>query len=196
MTFTPGDFRHTSLTNFINLVQSGNYVVLDTETTGLKRGEICQIAIIDSDGNPLLNTLVRTVNPIPTDASRIHHIYDSDVKEAPRWSDVQPLVVDIITHQNVIVYNAQYDRKMLHQSDEANGLDRTDYKQFSAWWCAMEAFAVIYGDWNSYHRSYRWQPLYRAAQHYGLQFRDAHSALGDCLATLQVIKRMRLLEKQ
>lgn len=33
---------------FSQIVASGNFVILDTETTGLHNAEICQIAIIDA----------------------------------------------------------------------------------------------------------------------------------------------------
>jgi DNA polymerase-3 subunit epsilon len=36
------------------------------------------------------------------------------------------------------------------------------------------------GEWDDYHRSFRWQKL---------QGGD-HSALGDCLATLEIIKKI------
>jgi DNA polymerase-3 subunit epsilon len=44
----------------------------------------------------------------------------------------------------------------------------------------MLQYAEWFGEWNSYHQSFRWQKL---------QGGD-HSALGDCFATLELIKRM------
>jgi len=183
-----------SLEAFKALIRRGDYLVLDTETTGLERGEICQIAIIDASGKTLLNSLVRTINPIPADASKIHHIYDNDVISAPSWADITPMVQELLTGRDVVIYNAVYDRKMMHQSAEAAGLPKVDWKTRTRFWDAMEAFAEVYGDWNAYRGNYRWQKLVTAAAYYDLRVQDAHSALGDCLMTLALVKKMAGVE--
>lgn len=187
-----GDFRSASLADFLEIVRSGDYVVLDTETTGLHNGEIVQIAIVASDGDVLLDTLVKPSKPIPADATAIHGITNDMVSSAPLWKDVLPEVAAAVCDWNVIVYNAQYDRSFLHKTNDAHGLDRIDWKGCAAWYCAMTAFAELYGDWNEYHQNYKWQPLYKAGQHYGLSFQPGkqHTALGDCLMTLDIIKKM------
>ncbi|MCL4248307.1 MAG: 3'-5' exonuclease [Anaerolineae bacterium] len=178
------------LDRFCEMLREKRYVVLDTETTGLHQGEICQIAIINHGGDVLLDTLVKPIRRIPPEASRIHGIFDDDVKSARGWGDISSEVETILRNQHVVVYNAVYDRKMMHQSAEAVGLPKVDWKTFSTWWCAMEAFAEIYGDWNDYHGSYRWQRLSTAAAYYNIPVNGAHSALGDCLMTLAVCKAM------
>jgi DNA polymerase-3 subunit epsilon len=183
-----------SLEAFRRMVKQGNYVVLDTETTGLDDGEICQIAVIDSTGNVLLDSLVRTTRPIPMDATRIHGIHDEDVDGFPNWREISAQLIPLLSGRDVIIYNAVYDRKMMHKSAEAVGMPKIDWKTQARFWCAMEAFAEVYGDWNSYRNSYRWKKLTEAAVYYGLPTENAHSALGDCLMTLAVIKRMAGLE--
>ncbi len=185
----------SELQQLLNVIRAGQFLILDTETTGLERGEIVQISVIDSSGSALINTLVKPVEPIPPSTTRIHGITNQMVTTAPRFADVVGDLRQIINGQQVIVYNAVYDRKMLHQSAEAAGIEKTDWKAISRWWCAMEGFAEVYGDWNSMRRSYRWQKLTTAASYYGLPLVDAHSALGDCLMTLAVCKRMAGLER-
>ena len=46
--------------------------------------------------------------------------------------------------------------------------------------CAMRQYAKYCGEWNSYYNNFKWQPLSGGD----------HSALGDCRATLELIKRM------
>lgn len=167
-----------------------NFVILDTETTGLNDGEICQIAIIDGAGTVLLDTLVKPVLPIPIDATRVHGITDRDVATAPGWREIAPRVLDILTGHDVITYNAVYDRKMMHRSAEHAGIEKIDWKTFSPWYCAMEAYAEFYGDWNAYYQSYRWQRLSFAASNCGVRVENAHNALGDCLMTLGVINHI------
>ncbi|MCL4880490.1 MAG: 3'-5' exonuclease [Anaerolineae bacterium] len=169
-------------------VRRKNFVILDTETTGLNDGEICQIAIIDQHGQTLLDTLVKPVNGIPADATQIHGITTDMVTSAPGWSEVAPQVRALLTGRDVIVYNAVYDRKMMHKSAEAAGMEKIDWKAFSEWVCAMEAYAEYYGDWNDYRQSFRWQKLIDAARNCSVAVSNAHSALGDCLMTLGVVR--------
>lgn len=175
---------------FQEMLKAGDYVVLDTETTGLERGEIVQIGIIEATGNVLFDCLIKPVNPIPRDATRIHGITDEMVEDSPTFALLVPHIREALTGKNVVVYNAVYDRKMLHQSAEAAGIEKTDWKVISNWWCAMEAFAEIYGDWNDYRQSYRWQKLSTACQYYRIPVQNAHSALADAQMTLELCKRM------
>jgi hypothetical protein len=46
--------------------------------------------------------------------------------------------------------------------------------------CAMSNYASFVGEWNDYHGNYKWQRLPGGD----------HSAIGDCLATLELIKKM------
>lgn len=180
----------TSLAEFQELVRGGEYVVLDTETTGLKRGEICQIAIIDQNANILLDTLVKTTEPIPPAATDIHGISNDDVKDAPTWSDVAPRVRELLKGRDVVIYNATYDRKMMHQSNEAAGLAAVDYKTEANYWDAMTLYAEFWGEWNDYHGNYRWQKLVNACKQQDIPVAEAHTALGDCRLTLALIKQM------
>lgn len=57
------------------LINSDNFVILDTETTGLdEHDEIVEVAVIDMSGKVLLNTLVNPIQPIPYEATQIHGI--------------------------------------------------------------------------------------------------------------------------
>jgi DNA polymerase III subunit epsilon len=183
-------FYSPQLEAFLKLVQRGKYVILDTETTGLHDGEICSIAIIDADGNTLLDQLVKPVHGIPADAQRVHGIDDAMVASAPGWAAVVPQVRQLISGRDVIVYNATYDRKMMHKSAEHAGIEKTEWKLLATWYCAMEAFAEMNGDWNSYRQSYTWKSLSYAVDYFDLELTNAHNALGDCLMTLGVIKAM------
>lgn len=161
------------------------------ETTGLKNdSEIVSIAIINPAGETLLDQFVKPVRGIPAEATRIHGITEQMVANAPTWADVQPRVVSILAGRDTVVYNATYDRAMLHRSDEAVGLPRTDYHQMTTWYCAMEWYAPIAGEWDEWHDSYRWQRLSTAVQQQQLPVVDAHHALGDYLMTLALIRAL------
>jgi DNA polymerase-3 subunit epsilon len=176
---------------FIALIRSGDFVILDTETTGLgSDAEICQIAIIDSSGNVLLDQLVKPQKPIPASATAIHHISNEMVKDAPSWLNVNEKVWQLLHGKQVIVYNAEYDFRLIAQSEKAcEPLALSDWHTIQRH-CAMLHFSEVYGEWNSYHGNYKWQKLETAARYYEQPVNAAHNALGDCLMTLAVCKAM------
>ncbi len=155
------------------------WVILDTETTGLGAyDEVVQVAVIDGAGNVLIdNLLIKPTISIPESARSIHGISNEMVESAPRFSHVWRVIAGAISGKHMVIYNAEYDLRMLHQSGQALdyliGFDNT-------WDCAMLQYAKWYGDWSDYHGSFRWQRLPAGD----------HTALGDCQATLELIKKM------
>lgn len=174
-------------------ILSVNPLILDTETTGLDgKAEVCQVAIINSDGATLLDTLVKPTYPIPVGATRIHGITDAMVKDAPTFKDLSIALGEILYRRTVIVYNADYDIRMLVQSHNFAGVQLTDYPSLAHWNCAMLWYAQFYGEWNEYRGDWRWQRLTDACYFEGIPAIDApaHSALGDCLRTLAIVRKM------
>lgn len=178
------------LDSFLEMASQREFLILDTETTGLHDGEICQIAVLSASGEVCLDTYVRPKRRIPLAATRIHGITDSMVRDAPTWGEIVPQLQELLEGRDLVVYNAIFDRRMMHRSAEAFGLPKIDWKEIARWWCAMNAYAEFYGDWNSYRRSYRWQSLSNACSQQRIRVVDAHSALGDCRLTLALIQAM------
>jgi DNA polymerase III subunit epsilon len=181
----------SDLKSFLDAVAAQDFVVLDTETTGLDRtAEICDIAIVNSSYDVLFESFVKTVKPISEEAAEIHGISNSMVANSPSWSRISKDVAHIIKGKKVIAYNATFDRKMFHQSDGANGLPETDWQGDSLWFCAMLAFAERYGEWNDYYGNYKWKKLVEASRFYNCDELNAHRAVSDALMTLNVVKCM------
>lgn len=181
----------SKLTNFLNTVSAlDKFCVLDTETTGLRNAEICQIAIIDNHSNVLLDTLVKPLNSIPQDATRIHGINDEMVKEAPTWCDVIYVVGVILEHETCLIYNDVYDLAVMQYSSDVRELSGGWWNTAAAYVDVMKPFAELYGDWNEYHKSYTWKSLEVAARYLNVPVIATHSALGDCRMTLAVTLEM------
>ena len=152
-------------------------VILDSETAGLDDDDqIVEIAIIDPLGNVLLDTLVKPLGPIPAAATAIHGITDEMVAEAHTFAQLLPRIEAIIEDRSVAIYNAAFDFRLLRQSAQAWGLES---QTEAGYYCVMEAYAEWFGDWSSYFRSYTYQPL-----------NGGHRALGDCQATLALLREM------
>lgn len=177
------------LYGFWRMVREEPYIVLDTETTGLHEPEVevCDIAIVDSGGNVLFDSLVKPVRGIPEAASAVHGIRDDTVSDAPGWGDVWPVVEGIMRGRNVVIYNAEFDLMAVHnaglQAEVTVGL-----VGLATYYCAMKAFAEVYRSWDYRRREYRWQKLGRAAAYYDIEQPAAHRALADTLVTLEVCR--------
>lgn len=153
-----------------------NYVILDTETTGLYDCEIVQIGIIDLAGNTLLDTLVKPTCAISEGATAIHGITAADVVNAPTFEAVHALV-ELMTHEKkVIIYNASFHDEAIYYCCKVNNLNSFYYESI----CAMELYSNFKGDLHPYLGGYIWQKLPGGA----------HSAIEDCKATLSVIESM------
>ena len=168
-----------------------NYVIVDTETTGLgSDARIVEIAIIDCCGRTLLNTLVNPLCEIPAEATAIHGITNEMVVNAPAWAEILPQVVELIG-EHWVAYNARFDDRMIEQS--SSHIPENDFPiLLGVPQCAMELYAEFNGEWDDYHRKYRWEKLSHAASAVGAwpdeMEGNPHRALNDCLLTLGVIR--------
>lgn len=175
----------------LQLVKAGNFVVLDTETTGLDfyNDVPCQIAVVAPDGSVLLDTLVKPHIPISAGAVSVHGITDETVRQMPNYADIHGRLMELCGGREVIIYNADYDMSMLRNAIRAAGIDEPRLPFVGC--CAMYAYAEFHGDWNDYHENYRWQKLDTACRRLKVEVEaPEHSALGDALRTLGVIKAM------
>lgn len=170
-------------------------VILDSETTGLntRLDEMVQLSIINHYGEPLINTYIKPGEHAlermymrgsgGRSAFDIHGISREMLADAPTWAQVYPKLRLILRDKVLVVYNLDYDYDMfLNLSKDLPAIPLRDST------CAMWMYAAFVGKiryergrrWNERSWSYRWQKLPGGD----------HSALGDCLATLNIIKRM------
>lgn len=97
-----------------DLASIRSYVVLDTETTGLSRrnDRIIEIALICYDNGQEVNRFSSLINPgmpIPAAATRINHIRNADVANAPSIADVMPTILQLIDGRIIIGHNITFD---------------------------------------------------------------------------------------
>ncbi|MFB2828016.1 3'-5' exonuclease [Aeromonas jandaei] len=165
-----------------------NCHILDTETTGLDgQAEIVEISIIDQDGSVVFDSLVKPIQPIPAEATAIHGITNEMVAAAPTWATIHEQVAEIVASKPLVIYNADYDLRLMAQTAELYALTPIETEAG----CAMLTYAEHYGEWNEYKGTYRWQKLTNAAAQQGVIIDGkAHRALADVQMTLGVIKAM------
>jgi DNA polymerase-3 subunit epsilon len=155
------------------------WVILDTETTGLDgRAQVVQISIIDGAGAPLMkNVLIKPTVEIEREAADIHGITSEMVSDAPAFGSIAPEISELLKDKLVLIYNAPFDVRILKQSAQAVDYDDglTILTQD-----VMQKYAEWVGEWNHMRGSFKWQKLPGGD----------HTSLGDCIAVLDVIKRM------
>lgn len=168
------------------MVADPDVVYLDTETTGLgSTDQIIDIAVIDGQDRVLLDTLVRPTCPIPAASSAIHGLYVHHLAGAPTWADVYHALLPVLDGRRVVIYNADYDSRML---DQCCRMARVPLPR-CRWECAMRAYAEYAGQRDRHGNHYRWHKLDRAAASFGLA-PGGHRALSDARACRQIVRGM------
>jgi DNA polymerase-3 subunit epsilon len=160
------------------------FVVLDTETTGLRDPELVSVAVLSASGEILIDEMVRPGKPIEPGASRVTGITAEMLVDHPEFPVIYPRLVEAVSGRRVVIYNAEYDLQVLSNTCRRYGLLAPTLDA----WCAMQWFAQLHGEWDSGRQAYRWQRLSTAASRFGISSTDAHSALGDCQTTLGVVR--------
>lgn len=164
------------------------FFVLDTETTGLGAAdEIVQIAILDGDGDAILNQLIKPTIPIPPVASAVHGIHDREVSDAPSFKDIYIRLSALLAGQVVIAYNMDFDWRLLEQTAARYRLPTMRVGKRD---CAMKQYARFKGVRQRNGRNYVWHKLGAAVAQEGLQVAQAHDALDDARMTLSLIRKM------
>ncbi|GEM_PF-572736 len=172
------------------LLADKNFVILDTETTHLQ-GEIVSLAVIDHDGNALINTLIKPVkHKMSAKASEINGITDDMLVDAPTFRDVFQTLVDVVKGKTIIAYNMKFDRQMVNNSATTNGVPYLVHQK--DWHCAMLRYVAYNPNKIGRYGAGAWWKLQEALEQEGVDTDgiDFHNALADVRATLTVIQSM------
>lgn len=171
------------------LVEQG-FVVLDLETTGLSGDdEAVSLAVVDQNGTVLIDTLLCHTKPSGPGAYAVHGHTWEETRSAPTFVEVWPQLVEAIQDKALVIYNKEFDLRIIEQMMKRYQIDATPvFRRDAA--CAMLAFAQYYGDWDDRRRSYTWKKLGDAAFHLGLKAVDLHRAAGDAELTRQLVETM------
>jgi len=166
-----------------------NPVYLDTETTGMHfNSEVIEIGIIDDQGKTLFDQLVRPRGKIDPAAGRVHGITIEMLADAPTWEQVWPQAEVVLTSRKIGVYNVEFDLRLMKQSHSRVWL--TWALPESNFFDIMKLYARFYGDWDPFHKSFRYQSLEIAGRQCGIRLPNAHRALDDCLLTRALLHYM------
>lgn len=157
------------------LKNKDKFIILDTETTGLDyTDEIVEISIIDMDGNVLLDTLIYTNVDISPEASNVNGIIKEMLSGKPTIKDLTPKLNEIFKDKTVLIYNEDFDTRMLYQSGFEGDIKSE---------CLMNLYMQLCN-------SERWISLSNAMLFEDVEEIQNHRALGDCQCCLALIKKI------
>ena len=158
----------------------GEFVVLDSETTGLGNPiDFVEVGVVSSQGEPLFDSLIEPSCAIDPRASWLHGHTAENLRGERRFFEVYPDLLDVVWGKRVVVYNASYDRRVWDTAVGRLGARAALAGELAPWECAMRAFAAYVGE-RSRRGGYKSQKLPGGD----------HTALGDARATLRLIERM------
>lgn len=156
--------------------------VFDLETTGLliTKDRIVQIAVIKlfEDGHTeTFNELVNPGQNIPVEIAAIHGITNEMVAAAPSFQELAPRLLDFIGDSDLAGYNSnKFDIPVLSEELLRCGID-------------FDLGARHFVDVQNIFHKMEQRTLAAAYKFYcGKQIENAHNALYDTLATLEVLQ--------
>lgn len=157
-------------------------VFFDLETTGtnITSDRIVEISVIKVFPDGHEETRTRRINPempIPSEASAVHHIYDKDVADAPRFREIAKSLADFFTGCDIAGFNSnRFDIPMLDQEFQRVGV-KFDFTR------------PRFVDVQTIFHKKEPRNLVAAYRFYcGGDLEAAHSANADTRATLEVLK--------
>jgi DNA polymerase-3 subunit epsilon len=163
-----------------NLMVSRDFVIFDSETTGLSSPvDFVEIAVVSPTGETLFDSLLKPSCRIELAARAVHGHSAKSLSDAPRFFEVYPDLLQALYNRRVVVFNASYDRRVWDTAVRNLGARGALAGNLPRWECAMRQYARFVGEPSKRGgRGYRPQKLPGGD----------HTALGDALATLHLIE--------
>lgn len=189
--------KHTSLTSRSNLDE---FVVIDTETTGLHKGrdkivEIASVRFKNGKATEIFETLVNPGKAIPADVSAINHITDDMVADCPTIEQIMPAFDRFVGTSTVVGHNLDFDLGfILAAGSRINHIKRKYYctyeqakrmlkKPQRKWDAELQTYMEDFdSDWDVENHK-----LGTLCTYYGIVVPDQHRAAADAYVTGQLL---------
>ena len=162
-------------------------VVFDSETTGLstKTDELIQIGAVRIVNGRIVegevfNTLINSGKPIPPGSSRIHRIFDADVKGAPHTAEALASFHHFAKDTVIVAHNAPFDLSFLRRHEIDMGL-RWDHPVLDT----VLLSAMVFGISDDHSLDALCDRL-----GFVIPEGDRHTALGDARATARAFTHL------
>lgn len=176
------EIKYAAVGKSFNKDKLVSFVVIDTETTGLKASSerIIQLSAVKYAEWEAVETWNSFINPkrdVPEEATKINGITNEMLIDKPTIKEVHDSFLDFVGNSTVIGYNLPFDLKFLY----AEGIDLTEQKR--KYYDVLSIAKKVYKD------NFTDFTLTDVANHNGIYF-DAHNSLNDCFATAEVFEHL------
>lgn len=176
------EIKYTAITASFNPDRLPSFVVIDTETNGIKiqGGRILELSAIRYEDFQPVAAWTSLVNPekaILADATAVNGITDDMVAGAPTLAQVSASFIDFIGTSPLVGYNLPFDLKFLY----SRGIDLTAQKR--KYYDVLEVARRAFKKDEVF--SYK---LVDVSEACGIFPDSAHRSLADCFTTAQVFK--------
>ncbi|MBR3020464.1 MAG: 3'-5' exoribonuclease [Clostridia bacterium] len=159
-----------------------DYIAFDLETTGINpdSNEIIEIGAVKVHDNQVVSTFQKLVNPscpVPPEASRINHISNVMLENAPDIATALPAFVDFIGECHILIaHNAHFDAGFLTAA--------ADKQQITLRHSYVDTVEIAAKRWPELPN----KKLGTVASHIGFTNPQAHRALGDAQTVHQIVQ--------
>lgn len=178
------EIKTQNVTKRNDIYSISNFIAIDVETTGLKPAtdrivSVSAIRFEDWEPVELFYTLVNPQTSIPAETTKINHIDDNTVANAPTFPQVAESLSEFIGKSNLVGHNIAFDLAFLYCSG-LNLIDRGikfyDTLQLSQYLMNSSEKTGTYLD---YVRDYKLSTL---CQHFNIRITNFHNSGVDSYA--------------
>lgn len=162
-----------------------SFSVVDVETTGgspwfgHRITEFAAVRVCGGEIVDVYETLVNPERPIPLWVTALTRITPAMVREAPRFGEVAPRIVDALRGSVFVAHNATFDWRFVSMEVQRTTGERLDGHRL----CTVKLARGL-------RLQLRSRSLDHLSYYYGVENRARHRAGGDALATAQILIRM------
>jgi DNA polymerase-3 subunit epsilon len=168
-----------------DLLENLSYVVVDLETTGNQHyagDRVMEVAAVVVKGGRIVHVFESLVNPerpIPQFVSRLTRITWSMVKDAPKFSEIEPELLDVLSGHVFVAHNSNFDWRFL----SAEVLRSSGRELVGRRLCTVRLARQLLPQLPR-------RSLDHVARYYGVEIKNRHRAGGDAVATAHCLIRL------
>ncbi len=155
-----------------------DFVAIDFETANGSRNSACSLGVVIVEQGRIKDRRYSLIDPKTTFqryCTYIHGITERAVKGAPTFSDIYPVLFEMLNGKVIVAHNAPFDVAVLKASCDGRGLAMPAVDPF----CSVEMSRVAWPE-LPHHR------LNSLAEQFNLELKH-HNAIGDATACAQLV---------
>lgn len=161
-----------------------SFTVVDVETTGLsaRNERVIEIALVKVENLKIVEKFSTLINPqrqIPSFISMLTGITNSDVKNAPLFHQIYPVLLEKTESSILCGHNLQFDLSFLRNEAQLIGDDFNPSRTL----CTLKLARKLYPHLKS-------RSLTPLAYHLNIKNKNSHRALGDAETTAKVLIKL------